>query len=140
MLWITPTITIDDDELEESFVRASGPGGQNVNMVATAVQLRFHAANSPNLTERVKIKLAQLAGQRMTTDGVLVIKADRFRSQERNRQDARQRLIDLIRAAATTQRRRIATRPTKASKERRLKAKSQRSKVKRGRSRNQPFE
>ena len=140
MLWITPTITIDDDELEESFVRASGPGGQNVNMVATAVQLRFYAANSPNLSERVKIKLAQLAGQRMTNDGVLVIKADRFRSQERNRQDARQRLVDLIRAAATTQRRRIATRPTKASKERRLKAKSQRSDVKKGRSRNQPFE
>ena len=138
MIRITATSAIDEDELEESFMRASGPGGQNVNNVATAVELRFDAANSPNLTMLVKAQLRRLAGRRMSNEGVVVIKADRFRSQERNRDDARHRLIDLIRQAATIPRPRIATRPTKAAKERRLKAKSQRGEVKKMRSHRPP--
>lgn len=130
MIKITPTISIAEDELSESFVRASGPGGQNVNKVASAVQLRFDAAGSPNLQDWVKTKLIALAGQRATNDGVIVISADRFRTQERNREDARARLVELIAQAAHREKPRRPTRPTKASKERRLKGKAVRSGVK----------
>ena len=130
MIKITPTISIDEDELHESFVRASGPGGQNVNKVASAVQLRFDAAGSPHLPDWVKTKLIALAGQRATNDGVIVISADRFRTQERNRDDARARLVDLIAQAAHREKPRRPTKPTKASKERRLKGKAVRSGVK----------
>ena len=99
MIQITPTIAIDDAELEETFVRASGPGGQNVNKVSTAVELRFNVDASPGLPVAVRARLKRLAGQRMTNEGVLILKADRFRSQERNREDARQRLIRLIERA-----------------------------------------
>ena len=135
MIRITETIEIDEDEIQESFIRASGPGGQNVNRVATAVELRFNVDASPGLSADVRVRLRRLAGSRMTNDGELVLKADRFRSQERNREDARQRLIELIRRAAVAPRPRIKTRPTKASKERRLKDKKGRSDVKKFRSR-----
>jgi len=138
MIQITSTISIHEGELEESFMRASGPGGQNVNTVATAVELRFDVVHSPNLPHQVKVRLRKVAGRRMTNSGIIVIKAERFRNQERNRDDARQRLIALIRQAAVAPRRRIATRPTKASKERRLKAKSQRGEIKKMRAR-RPF-
>ncbi len=131
MIRITPRIAIDEAEVQHQFVTASGPGGQNVNKVATAVQLRFDAANSPSLTEEVRRRLAVLAGKRMTVDGVLVIKAQRFRSQDQNREDATNRLITLIRRAAETPRRRRSTRPTAASRERRLDSKKRRSKTKR---------
>ena len=134
-LTITETITVDDAELEERFVQASGPGGQNVNKVATAVQLRFDVAASPGLPEPVKRRLKALAGRRMTADGVLVIDARRFRTQERNRADARERLVELIRRAAIPVAKRIPTRPTIAAKRRRLDAKKNRSTVKRARGR-----
>jgi ribosome-associated protein len=134
-LKITPTIAIDESELDERFVQASGPGGQNVNKVATAVQLRFDVADSPALSEPVRKRLRALAGRRMTADGVLVIDARRFRTQERNRMDARQRLIELIRGAATPAKKRIATRPTLAGRRRRLDAKKIRSATKSARSR-----
>jgi len=127
---ITPHITIPDDELEESFVRASGPGGQNVNKVSTAVELRFNVRSSPSLPAAVAVRLMRLAGQRMTKDGVLVIRADRFRSQEQNRADARERLTALVEAACHVPKHRIKTRPTRASKERRLNSKGVRSVVK----------
>ncbi len=127
---VTPTISIDDDELVESFVRASGPGGQNVNKVASAVQLRFDIRGSPNLTPIVKTRLERLGGSRVTREGVIVIFADRFRSQDLNRADARARLADLIEAAAKIPKTRRPTRPTLASKERRLTGKSIRSAVK----------
>ncbi len=131
---ITPHLAIDEDELVESFVRASGPGGQNVNKVSTAVDLRFDVAASPNLPEQVKFRLARLAGRRLTLDGVLVIRADRFRTQDRNRQDARDRLIALIaEAAAPPPPPRRPTRPTLASKTRRLEGKARRAVVKSGR-------
>ena len=133
MIEITPTIAIDEDEIQETFVRASGPGGQNVNKVSSAVQLRFDVHGSPNLSADVKRRLAVLGGSRMTREGVLILFADRFRSQERNREDARQRLVDLIRAAAVRPKLRRPTRPTLASKERRLSGKALRSKVKTGR-------
>ena len=140
MIQITQTIAIDDDELEESFIRASGPGGQNVNNVATAVELRFDVDASPNLPQPVRTRLKRLAGRRMTSRGVLVLKADRFRSQERNRDDARERLVELIRRAAVAPRPRIKTRPTRAAKERRLKDKKGRSEVKKLRSRKPPLD
>jgi ribosome-associated protein len=130
MLHATASIRIDPSELEESFVRASGPGGQNVNKVSTAVQLRFDVGRSPSLPEPVRRRLLALAGRRLTGDGVLVITANRFRSQARNREDARERLIDLIREAATPPVPRRATRPPKASKTRRKEDKRQRSTVK----------
>jgi ribosome-associated protein len=132
-LRITPAIAIDESEIEERFVQSSGPGGQNVNKVATAVQLRFNVSASPSLSFALKGKIATLAGRRMTTEGVLVLDARRFRTQERNRADARDRLIELIRRAATPVAKRIPTRPTLASKTRRLEGKKRRADTKRGR-------
>lgn len=130
MLKITDTISIEDWELTEQFVRASGPGGQNVNKVSSAVELRFEAARSPNLPDPVKSRLRRLAGRRWTKDGALVLQVDETRSQTRNRDIARERLADLIRAATRRPKRRIATRPTLGSKKRRLKAKKVRGQVK----------
>jgi len=133
MLRVTPSLTIDDSELEERFVRSSGPGGQNVNKVATAVQLRFDAARSPSIDEDTRERLRALAGSRMTADGVLVIDARRFRTQADNRQDARDRLAELLRQATIKPKRRRKTRPPAASAERRLATKRRRSETKRGR-------
>jgi ribosome-associated protein len=130
MIRITRSIAIDEAELTEKFVRASGPGGQNVNKVSTAVELRFDAAGSPNLPPDVKARLVRLAGRRMTDEGVLVIDAQKFRSQERNREDARERLIELIRAATHVPKPRRPTKPTKGAKERRHEGKQRRAKVK----------
>ena len=135
MIRITNAIAIEESELSETFVRASGPGGQNVNKVSTAVQLRFDARRSPSLPEPVRARLEKLAGARLTKDGVVVIFADRFRSQDRNRQDALERLVALIRRATETPKPRRPTRPTKASKERRLKGKAERGGVKKLRGR-----
>jgi ribosome-associated protein len=130
MIRITPAISIDEDELSEAFVRSSGPGGQNVNKVSTAVELRFDVARSPSLPEPVKTRLIKLGGHRMTKDGVLIIQADRFRTQEANRKDARDRLVELIKAATIVPKKRIKTKPTRASKERRVEGKKKRSTVK----------
>ena len=132
-LRVTAGIVIGEHELEERFVHASGPGGQNVNKVATAVQLRFDVARSPALPEDVRRRLMALSGRRLTLDGVLVLDARQHRSQERNRQDARERLAELIRRAATPPRPRVPTRPTLASKRRRLEAKDARARLKRDR-------
>ncbi len=131
MLEITPDITIADDELDERFIQASGPGGQNVNKVATAVQLRFEAARSRALPQEVRDRLLRAVGSRMTADGVLVITARRFRTQEANRRDARARLAALIVRAAEEPLQRRPTRPTRAARERRLQEKAQRSAIKR---------
>jgi ribosome-associated protein len=130
---ITPTLAIDDSEIEERFVRASGPGGQNVNKVSTAVQLRFDAARSSSLDEATRERLRALAGSRMTADGVLVIDARSFRTQGQNREDARARLAELLRQATIRPRRRRKTRPSLAAKERRLTGKKQRADTKRSR-------
>ena len=122
--------SIDESLIEESFVRASGPGGQNVNKVSSAVQLRYNVAGSPGLDEGVRRRLAVLAGRRMTRDGWLVIIAQRFRTQERNRADALERLVELVRQAARPPARRIATKPTHASRLRRLEGKKVRSSAK----------
>jgi ribosome-associated protein len=131
MIHITSTISIDESEIQEQFIRASGPGGQNVNKVATAVQLRFNVAGSPSLSKDVRERLIRLAGRRMTEEGVLIIDARRFRTQEKNRQDALDRLIGLIRKAAEKPKPRRRTRPSEASKQRRLDTKKHRSDTKR---------
>jgi ribosome-associated protein len=133
MLRLTPSIAIPDTELVERFVRASGPGGQNVNKVATAVELRFDALNSPSLPDALRARLLARRDHRITDDGLVVIAAQRFRTQDRNRQDARERLLSLLRAALIPPKPRVATRPTRASKERRLTSKRERASVKRQR-------
>jgi len=130
MIQVTPRLAIAETDLEESFIAASGPGGQNVNKVATAVQLRFNLTGCPTLPEGVKARLATLAGRRLNNDGVVVITANRFRTQGQNRDDARARLLEMIRAAAIAPVFRKPTRPTKASKTRRLEAKSHRATTK----------
>ena len=130
MIRVTPTIAIDDKEITLDFIRASGPGGQNVNRVATAVQLRFDVKHSPSLPEDVRTRLSRLGGRRITEEGVLVIEAKRFRTQERNRQDALDRLVALIQKASEKPKQRVRTKPSKASKERKLATKRRRSRIK----------
>ncbi len=131
MIRITPRISLEDSEVSEEFMRASGPGGQNVNKVETAVRLRFNAAQSPSLPEPVRARLLRLAGARLTREGVIIIEAQRYRTQERNRADALERLVDLIReAAAPPPPPRIKTKPTYGSKLRRLEGKKQRGDIK----------
>lgn len=131
MIRVTPSIALDEDEIQFEFVRASGPGGQKINKAATAVQLRFDVRRSPSLPDDVRERLVRLAGRRINKDGVLVLDARRFRTQERNRQDALDRLVALIRQAAQKPIPRRKTRPTLASKVRRLEAKRRRSQIKR---------
>ncbi len=133
MIRITAKISIDEREIAESFVRASGPGGQNVNKLSTAVQLRFDVRHSPSLPPDVAERLERLAGSRLTRDGVLVITAQRHRTQARNREDALDRLIDLIRRATIPPVKRRPTKPTKASRERRIEGKKRRADVKKSR-------
>lgn len=131
MIYITPIIKIDEKEIKLDFIRASGPGGQNINKVATAVQLRFDVKNASSLSEAARTRLIHLAGKKITEDGILIIQAKRFRTQERNRQDAIERLIRLIRKAAEEPKTRIKTKPTRVSKQRLLAAKRHRSYIKR---------
>jgi ribosome-associated protein len=130
MIRVNAQIELDEREIQEDFVRASGPGGQNVNKVSTAVQLRFDVARSPSLPEPVRARLIALAGRRVTQDGVLIIEAERFRSQRRNRDDALERLIELIREACEVDKPRRPTRPTLASRKRRLESKQRRGETK----------
>ncbi len=130
MIPVTPNLALDESEIQESFIRASGPGGQNVNKVATAVQLRFDARHSHSLPEGVRARLTRIAGRRMNQQGEIVIEAKQYRTQEQNRQDALDRLIALIREAAKKPKARRATRPSAAAKERRLEGKKRRSETK----------
>jgi ribosome-associated protein len=130
MIRVNAQIELDEREIQEDFVRASGPGGQNVNKVSTAVQLRFDVARSPSLPDPVRARLVTLAGRRLTQDGVLIIEAERFRSQRRNRDDALDRLVALIREACEVEKPRRPTRPTLASKKRRLDSKQRRGETK----------
>jgi ribosome-associated protein len=131
MLTITPDLSIDESEIEEKFVRASGPGGQNVNKVATAIQLRFDVQHSPSLPEAVRERLLKLGGNRISVEGVLTIEARRFRTQEQNRQDARERLVTLIQKATEAPKLRRPTRPSLAAQARRLEGKRHRGQIKR---------
>ncbi|MFC1919371.1 alternative ribosome rescue aminoacyl-tRNA hydrolase ArfB [Chloroflexota bacterium] len=130
MIQVTDEITIDESEIQQDFIRSSGPGGQNVNKVATAVQVRFDVRNSRSLPEDVRERLTSLASKRMTEDGQIIIEAKRFRTQERNRHDGINRLVSLVRRAAEKPKSRIASMPTKASNQRRLEAKRRRAKAK----------
>ena len=130
MLWINDSVAIADWELSESFTRSQGPGGQNVNKVSTAVELRFEAERSPHLTASVKARLKRIAGRKWTTDGAIVIRAEETRSQLRNRELARERLAEMIRDALVAPKRRVATKPTLGSQRRRLVAKTIRGEVK----------
>ncbi len=134
MIRITPQISIDENELQEDFIRASGPGGQNVNKVSTAVQLRFDAAGSPSLTDDVRSRLLTLAGSRATVDGIIIIEAKRHRTREQNRKDALERLVELIRRASVRPVVRKETAPSPAARRRRLESKKRRAAVKRIRS------
>ena len=140
MITVTDSIFLSDDEIKERFIRAPGPGGQNVNKTESAVQLRFDAANSPALSAAVFRRLVSLAGRRMTRDGVIVLTANRFRHQEQNRRDALERLVKLIRQAAVEPKRRRPTRPTASSRQRRLDAKHNRSNLKKGRTKADPLD
>ncbi|CCQ72698.1 alternative ribosome rescue aminoacyl-tRNA hydrolase ArfB [Magnetospira sp. QH-2] len=140
MISITETIILADDEINERFIRASGPGGQNVNKVSTAVQLRFDAAHCPTLPHAVYRRLATLAGRRMTRDGVIVLTVDTHRSRERNREEAKQRLIELIRTAAKPPKYRRPTRPSAGVKERRLERKKKTAQIKKNRGRVRHFD
>lgn len=140
MISITPNISLDEAELSFNFVRASGPGGQNVNKVSTAVELRLDIARSPALPEALKTRLKKLAGRRLSDEGVLLIDAHRFRTQGLNRKDALERLVALLQAAAITPKIRQATRPTRASRERRLQTKRQASQIKQARRTKPPID
>jgi len=130
MISIPPNINLDENEIQFDFIRAAGPGGQNVNKVASAVQLRFDIAHSPSLSAELKKRLIKLAGQRVTTDGILIIEAKRFRTQEQNRQDALDRFVALIQQAARPPKKRRPTQPSLAAREARLKSKHHRSQIK----------
>jgi ribosome-associated protein len=140
MIRITDSISIDESEITESFVRSSGPGGQNVNKLSTAVQLRFDVRHSPSLPNDVAVRLTRIAGRRMTKDGVLVIIAQKHRTQERNREDARERLIAMIREAAVRPTPRRPTKPTASSRRERLESKKRRASIKRLRQAKPSFE
>ena len=140
MLTVTPAISIPESELHERFVRASGPGGQNVNKVASAVELRFDVAHSTALSEPLRARLLARRDRRLTADGVLVIQANRFRDQARNRDDARARLAEIVRAALHVPKKRVATKPTRASQERRIASKKKRAQHKQTRGKSWGFE